>query len=71
MFDAIDLLTEAAYQLIYGHTHDAEMKIYYDSIDNKRPVNMAFIAGNLTPHFKVKPDNFKLLFTPNKCKFNY
>ena len=46
----------------YGHTHDEEMKIYYDSVDNTRPVNVAFIAGSLTPYSQVNPGYNELNF---------
>ncbi|XP_046645796.1 sphingomyelin phosphodiesterase-like [Daphnia pulicaria] len=39
----------------YGHTHKDEYKIFYDTVDVNRPVNVAFIAPSLTTYSKLNP----------------
>jgi len=39
----------------YGHTHKDEYKIFYDTVDVSRPVNVAFIAPSLTTYSKLNP----------------
>ncbi|XP_046446656.1 sphingomyelin phosphodiesterase-like [Daphnia pulex] len=39
----------------YGHTHKDEYKIFYDTVDVARPVNVAFIAPSLTTYSKLNP----------------
>ena len=39
----------------YGHTHKDEYKIFYDTVDVNRPVNVAFIAPSLTTYSRLNP----------------
>ena len=39
----------------YGHTHNEEYKIFYDSANASRPINVAFIAGSLTSYSDLNP----------------
>ena len=39
----------------YGHSHNEEFKIFYDSVNTSRPVNVAFIAGSLTTYSDLNP----------------
>ncbi|KAI9559024.1 hypothetical protein GHT06_015813 [Daphnia sinensis] len=39
----------------YGHTHKDEYKVFYDTVEVTRPVNVAFIAPSLTTYSKLNP----------------
>ena len=39
----------------YGHTHKDEYKIFYDTVNVTRPVNVAWIAPSLTTYSKLNP----------------
>lgn len=39
----------------YGHTHNEEFKVFYDSVNVTRPINVAFIAGSLTSFTDLNP----------------
>ncbi|KAK4010699.1 sphingomyelin phosphodiesterase [Daphnia magna] len=39
----------------YGHTHKDEYKVFYDTVELTRPVNVAFIAPSLTTYSKLNP----------------
>ena len=39
----------------YGHTHNEQYRLFYDSVDVERPTNVAYISGSVTPSGKRNP----------------
>ena len=40
----------------FGHTHRDNYEIFYDDVNFKRPVSMAYIAGSVTPYSYLNPN---------------
>lgn len=67
----------------YGHTHNEEYKVFYDSVDDTRAINVAFVGGSLTtysylnPSYRIytvdgpRPGSFYVSFLNHESSDNY